>query len=90
MATLSSVAMVGATPVFADIEPRTFCISPEAVEDQLSTRTAAVMNRLKQAEPASHIFFSLGELEPILESSRAFALLVTESNEQARISSGGV
>ena len=32
-ATANSVAMTGATPVFADIEPHHFCIDPDAVRD---------------------------------------------------------
>ena len=31
-ATANSVALTGATPVFADIEPEYFCLDPAAVE----------------------------------------------------------
>jgi dTDP-4-amino-4,6-dideoxygalactose transaminase len=42
-ATANSVALTGATPVFADIEPRYFCLDPAAVEASVTDRTAAIM-----------------------------------------------
>lgn len=42
-ATANSVALTGATPVFADIEPSTFCLNPDSVEDSITDRTVAVM-----------------------------------------------
>ncbi|EYR64766.1 aminotransferase DegT [Actinotalea ferrariae CF5-4] len=42
-ATANSVALTGATPVFADIDPVTFCLEPSAVEAAITERTAAVM-----------------------------------------------
>lgn len=42
-ATGNSVALTGATPVFADIDPVTFCLDPKAVEASITERTKAVM-----------------------------------------------
>jgi perosamine synthetase len=42
-ATANSVALTGATPVFADIDPGSFCLSPAAVEAVVTGRTVAVM-----------------------------------------------
>ncbi|MCL2849857.1 MAG: DegT/DnrJ/EryC1/StrS family aminotransferase [Micrococcales bacterium] len=42
-ATANSVALAGATPVFADIEPDTFCLGAATIEPVLTQRTAAVM-----------------------------------------------
>jgi perosamine synthetase len=42
-ATANAVAMTGATPVFADIEPDSFCLDPEAVAAAVTPRTAAVI-----------------------------------------------
>jgi dTDP-4-amino-4,6-dideoxygalactose transaminase len=42
-ATAGTIHNVGATPVFVDIEPRTFNISPEAAADARTSRTKAVM-----------------------------------------------
>jgi dTDP-4-amino-4,6-dideoxygalactose transaminase len=42
-ATANSVALTGATPVFADISPDTFNLDPESVRAAITDRTAAVM-----------------------------------------------
>ena len=42
-ATANSVALTGATPVFADIEPDHFCLSPDAVRAAITERTKAIM-----------------------------------------------
>ncbi|MFC8191174.1 DegT/DnrJ/EryC1/StrS family aminotransferase [Cellulomonas sp. NPDC057328] len=42
-ATANSVALTGATPVFADIDPATYCLDPESVASVITDRTAAIM-----------------------------------------------
>ncbi len=42
-ATANAVVMAGATPVFADIEPETFCLDPDSVAAAVTSRTAAVI-----------------------------------------------
>ena len=42
-ATANSVALTGATPVFADIDPVTFCLDPASVEAAISERTAGIL-----------------------------------------------
>ena len=42
-ATANSVALTGATPIFADIDPRTFCLDPASVESLVTERTAGIM-----------------------------------------------
>ena len=43
IATAIVVTHVGATPVFVDVDPKTVCIDPEAVERAVSGRTKAVI-----------------------------------------------
>lgn len=43
VATASAVLECNAVPVFADIEPDSLCLDPEAVQDRLTGRTAAVI-----------------------------------------------
>lgn len=43
MATANAVRRVGATPVFADIDPKTYCISPDTVIPLIGPKTRAVM-----------------------------------------------
>ena len=43
VATLSSIIFAGATPVFADIDPTTFNISPEGVKAKITDKTRAIV-----------------------------------------------
>ena len=52
-ATANSVALTGATPVFADIEPDYFGLSPAAVEAAITPRTRAVMPVHLYGHPAA-------------------------------------
>lgn len=42
-ATGNSVALTGATPVFVDIDPDTFCMDPDAADAAITERTAGIM-----------------------------------------------
>lgn len=42
-ATANAVSLVGARPIFADIDPDHFCLSPRSVEDVLTDRTTAII-----------------------------------------------
>jgi perosamine synthetase len=41
--TANAVALAGGTPVFADVEPHSFCLDPAAVEAAVTSRTVGVM-----------------------------------------------
>jgi dTDP-4-amino-4,6-dideoxygalactose transaminase len=57
-ATANSVALSGATPVFADIEPNHFNLDPAAVEAAITPRTKAVMPVHLYGHPAAMDRFS--------------------------------
>jgi len=52
-ATANSVALAGATPVFVDIEPDYFCMSPVAAEAAITPRTKAIMPVHLYGHPAA-------------------------------------
>lgn len=52
-ATANSVALTGATPVFADIEPRYFCLDPDSVRAAVTERTRAIMPVHLYGHPAN-------------------------------------
>ncbi|WP_226345161.1 DegT/DnrJ/EryC1/StrS family aminotransferase [Agilicoccus flavus] len=52
-ATANSVALTGATPVFADIDPATFCLDPASVEASITERTAGIMPVHLYGHPAA-------------------------------------
>jgi dTDP-4-amino-4,6-dideoxygalactose transaminase len=71
-ATAHSVIWNGLKPVFADCDPETFCIDPQAVKRQISPNTAVIL--------AVHLFGNpahIEELQTIASSSGA--LLITDA-----------
>ena len=54
-ATANSVALTGATPVFADIEPDSFCLDPAAVEASITERTRGIMPVHLYGHPANMV-----------------------------------
>ena len=56
-ATASCVVSVGATPVFADIDPASLCLSPAAAEDAITSRTKAIMPVHLYGQPADMVRF---------------------------------
>ncbi|WP_307844054.1 DegT/DnrJ/EryC1/StrS family aminotransferase [Sanguibacter suaedae] len=52
-ATGNSVALTGATPVFADIEPDHFCLDPRSVRESVTERTRAIMPVHLYGHPAA-------------------------------------
>jgi perosamine synthetase len=56
-ATANSVALTGATPVFADIDPATYCLDPASVESVLTERTVGIMPVHLYGHPADMTAF---------------------------------
>ncbi|MBB0992404.1 DegT/DnrJ/EryC1/StrS family aminotransferase [Dietzia sp. SLG510A3-30A2] len=74
-ATANSVALTGATPVFADIDPHSFCLSPVAVEAAITERTRAVM--------PVHLYGHPADMPAILRLAESRGLDVFEDAAQA-------
>lgn len=74
-ATANSVALTGATPVFADIEIDTFNLAPEAVEAAITPRTRAIM--------PVHLYGHPAAMGPLTEIARRHDLLLFEDAAQA-------
>jgi dTDP-4-amino-4,6-dideoxygalactose transaminase len=74
-ATANAVALTGATPVFVDIDPMTFCISPAAVAAAVTPRTRAVI--------PVHLYGHPAAMPAILRIAAAHGLLVIEDAAQA-------
>ncbi|SMF75955.1 DegT/DnrJ/EryC1/StrS family aminotransferase [Streptomyces sp. Amel2xC10] len=68
-----AVTLVGALPVFADIDPVTYCLDPGAVEAVVTPRTAAVV--------VVHRFGRPAEVGPLRGLGRRHGLLVLEQGE---------
>lgn len=74
-ATAGGVARVGATPVFVDIDPRTFNLDPECVRAAVTERTKAII--------AVHLFGQCADMDAINAVARERGIRVIEDAAQA-------
>ncbi len=75
IATVEAIALVGATPVFVDIEPDTYTMDWRQLEDAVSERTRAVI--------PVHLYGHPAEMQPIMDFAQAHGLRVIEDASQA-------
>lgn len=74
-ATVGAIVRVGATPVFADIDPVTFDIDPAEVERKITAHTKAII--------PVHLFGQAADMDPIMELAKKHGLVVIEDACQA-------
>lgn len=74
-ATAGCVVRAGATPVFADIDPVTFNLDPDAVAAKVTPRTKAVM--------PVHLFGQCADMTPLWQIAERHGLTVIEDAAQA-------
>jgi dTDP-4-amino-4,6-dideoxygalactose transaminase len=74
-ATPESVSVVGATPVFVDVDPDTFNLRPELVARAITPRTKAIL--------PVHLFGHAADLEALQPLARAKGLRIVEDVAQA-------
>jgi len=70
MAAANMARMVGATPVFADVDPDTWCITAEAVAPLVTSRTRAIV--------PVHTYGNVCVLQPLLALGEERGVLVIE------------
>ena len=75
VATTESIEIVGATPVFVDINPDTFNIDAKAIEDKITPRTKAIM--------PVHLYGQPADMDVIMEVAKRHNLYVIEDCCQA-------
>src|SRR5207247_11159570 len=74
-ATAGAIARLGARPVFADIEARTFNINSNGIEARITPRTRALI--------PVHLFGQMADMPSIMEIARKHNLFVLEYSSQA-------
>lgn len=77
-----AVQLVGATPVFADIDAHTFCLDPQAVSAAVGPRTAAILAAHRFGHPAA-----MGALEAVAD--RHGLVLLEDASEAANAAIDG-
>jgi dTDP-4-amino-4,6-dideoxygalactose transaminase len=68
IATAEAITYCGATPVFVDVDERTYTMDPAALEKAITARTKAII--------PVHLFGRPADMDPILEVARAHGLFV--------------
>ncbi|MDI6774740.1 MAG: DegT/DnrJ/EryC1/StrS family aminotransferase [Verrucomicrobiota bacterium] len=82
-ATAGAIVRMGATPVFADIDPATFNMDPQRCRDALRRLSPARGKlRLKAMMPV-HLFGQVADMGALLEIAREYGMAVIEDAAQA-------
>jgi dTDP-4-amino-4,6-dideoxygalactose transaminase len=75
IATTEVVALLGLKPVFAEVDPRTFCLDPQKLEDLITPRTRAIV--------PVHLYGQSAPMQEILDIAARHNLHIIEDNAQA-------
>jgi dTDP-4-amino-4,6-dideoxygalactose transaminase len=75
VATAEAVVLAGAKPVFADIDPKTYNLSPSSMEKAVTKKTKAIM-------PVDLYGFS-ADMKPLIEIAAKHSLAIVEDAAQA-------
>lgn len=70
VATANAVTYVGATPVFCDVDLKTWCIDPIAIENAISERTKAIV--------PVHLYGHPAPMHQVMQIARRYNLFVVE------------
>jgi len=74
-ATVFAISYVGATPMYVDIDPRTFNLDPDLLEDAVTARTRAII--------PVHMYGQPVDMDPVLDLARRHGLRVIEDASHA-------
>jgi dTDP-4-amino-4,6-dideoxygalactose transaminase len=75
IATAETITRCGATPVFTDIDPKTYNIDPSKIEPRITQRTKAIL--------PVHLYGQPADMDPVLELGKKYSLKVIEDCAQA-------
>ncbi|MGB9599337.1 MAG: DegT/DnrJ/EryC1/StrS family aminotransferase [Myxococcota bacterium] len=69
-ATALAAVYINAIPVFADIDPETYCIDPDDIERKITKRTKAII--------PVHLGSNIADMDRIMQIARRYKLIVIE------------
>jgi dTDP-4-amino-4,6-dideoxygalactose transaminase len=76
-ATANVVSLVGATPVFVDIDPLTYCLDPSKIQKAITSKTRAVI--------VVHLFGLAADMVSVRRIANENSILVIEDAAQAHL-----
>ena len=86
IATTEAISQVGATPIFVDVDPQTYTMDPQKIEDYLAKclkpQASGLKLRPKAVIPV-HLYGQTADMDPILDIARQYDLVVIEDACQA-------
>ncbi len=74
IATVETAALLRLSPVFVEVDPKTFCIDPAAIEKAITPKTKAII--------PVHLYGHAADMETIMEIATRHGLYVIEDNAQ--------
>ena len=75
VATTEVIALLRLQPVFVEVDPKTFCVDPAAIEKAITPKTKAIV--------PVHLYGQSADMEAIMEIAKKHKLFVIEDNAQA-------
>ncbi|MFI5153417.1 MAG: DegT/DnrJ/EryC1/StrS family aminotransferase [Chitinophagales bacterium] len=75
IATTEVVALLHLKPVFVEVDPKTFCMDPKALEKAITSKTRAII--------PVHLYGQSAPMEEIMQIAEKFKIHVIEDNAQA-------
>ncbi len=75
IATAEAISYTGATPVFVDVDEKTYTMDPALLERAITPRTKAII--------PVHLYGQMADMDPIMEIARRHKLIVIEDACQA-------
>jgi UDP-2-acetamido-2-deoxy-ribo-hexuluronate aminotransferase len=74
IATTEVIALLGLTPVFVDVDPKTFCMDPAKIEAVITSKTKAIV--------PVHLYGQASDMDAIMKVAKKHNLFVIEDNAQ--------
>ncbi|MCQ2374696.1 MAG: DegT/DnrJ/EryC1/StrS family aminotransferase [Salinivirgaceae bacterium] len=75
IATVEVVALLGLKPVLVDVDPKTFCINADKIEEKITPQTKAIV--------PVHLFGQCADMQKIMDIANRHNLFVVEDTAQA-------
>jgi dTDP-4-amino-4,6-dideoxygalactose transaminase len=75
IATAEAISFTGATPIFVDIDERTYTIDPEKLENAITSKTKAII--------PVHLYGQMADMDRIIQIAQTYDLFVIEDACQA-------